>query len=215
MLLIDGDFLQYHSPKRDYLQCIENVDWLIGQMQESTGVDKYRLFLSGGKTFRHALSPAYKATRRAEKPPYFYDIRNYLVDNYNAEIQMDMEADDACGLNSEEDTIICSQDKDLRTIPGQHLILHKTKPFELVYVTTEQAWTNFYVQMLTGDTVDNIEGIKNPAKSHWKEPPNFTEATARGLLSGLSTGEQETLVRKLYNNTEKYELNHKLLWILR
>jgi hypothetical protein len=67
--------------------------------------------------------------------------------------------------------------------------------------------------MLCGDKSDNVEGVKNPTKSHWKTPPNFTEATARELLS--KTTDYEKVVRDLYNDDGKFEQNKKLLWILR
>jgi hypothetical protein len=215
MLLIDGDFLQYGSTKNDFIQCVERVDAVMAEIFRVADTRSYRLFLTGGKTFRHSQSPTYKANRTAEKPRYFKAIREYLVDYWNAEIVDGIEADDALGINADDDTILCSPDKDIRTISGNHLILHKTKPFELVYVSVADAWLNFYTQMLTGDGVDNVEGVKNPAKAHHSKPPNFTNDTARAVLSGKTKEEMETLVRNLYSNDEKYNLNHKLLWILR
>lgn len=215
MLLIDGDFLQYGSTKNDFIQCVERVDAIMEEIFRVTNTQHYRLFLTGGKTFRHSQSPSYKANRVTEKPRYFKAVREYLVDYLRAEIVNGIEADDALGIYADDDTILCSPDKDIRTISGNHLILHKTKPFELLYVSKEDAWLNFYTQMLTGDVSDNVEGVKNPAKAHHAKPPNFTNDTARAVLSGKPKEEMEMLVRNLYNNDEKYNLNHRLLWILR
>ena len=57
----------------------------------------------------------------------------------------------------EAKTIICSIDKDLRNTPGWHYNWNKDeKP---VWVSEEEATYNFYKQLLTGDRVDNIQGI--------------------------------------------------------
>jgi hypothetical protein len=65
------------------------------------------------------------------------------------------------GVCQGEDTIICSIDKDLRTIPGKHYNLDSGVVDE---VTRHDAWHNFWSQVLTGDSTDNIEGLKGCGK---------------------------------------------------
>lgn len=57
-----------------------------------------------------------------------------------------------------EKTVICTKDKDLDMISGLHYNWTKDKePYE---VSEQQALKAFYSQLLTGDRVDNIQGIK-------------------------------------------------------
>jgi len=74
-----------------------------------------------------------------------------------------MEADDACGINQTDKTIICSRDKDLKMIPGWHYgwPAGNQKEFGPKFITEVEALRNFYRQMLTGDPVDNIPGLWN------------------------------------------------------
>lgn len=71
-------------------------------------------------------------------------------------------------LEDSLETVICSRDKDLRMVPGYHYSWsagknHKEK--ELYYVSEIEGLRNFYGQMLTGDTVDNIPGLFGVGKS--------------------------------------------------
>jgi hypothetical protein len=68
-----------------------------------------------------------------------------------------MEADDLLGINQTKDTIICTIDKDLRQVPGQHYNFVKD---EIFTVNLQEGLLWFYTQMLTGDASDNISGIR-------------------------------------------------------
>lgn len=222
LLLIDSDFIIWRAcnNKRDFIQCIEAVDWCLEQIFRETGCSEFRLFLST-RSFRHQVSPSYKAKRTGGKPRYFKEVRQYLIDEWGAEQVEGLEADDLCGIYQEDDTIVVSEDKDTLQLHGNHYRISRTKQNYFLYVTQEEAWRNFFVQLLCGDTSDNIEGIKNPAKAHHKNPPNFTTPVATQLLSGKTKEEMEKLVQKLYQKQygkkwkTKYETNYKLLWILR
>jgi hypothetical protein len=41
--------------------------------------------------------------------------------------------------------------------------------------------------MLTGDSIDNIPGCKNPEKSHHSKPPNFSAKEAYLILKDVKT----------------------------
>lgn len=221
LLLIDGDHIPYSAcnGKRDYIQCIEYSDFLIGSILRWG--DSYRLFLSEGKSFRHQVAGDYKANRSLIKPLYWKETRDYLYDYWKAESVAGLEADDLCGIYNGDDTIICSPDKDMRTVPGNHLILRRGGEHVLTYVTEEEAWRNFFVQLIAGDQSDNITGLKNPQKAHHKKPPNFSLDVATKTLANKSKAEMEELVQNLYKQQYKdqwklqYQKNYKLLWILR
>jgi len=100
----------------------------------------------------------YKGNRaEADKPELLADIKQWMIDEYDAELQQGQEADDAlsiaaCTLGHGIATI----DKDLDGCPGWHFNWVRN---DIYYVTEEQADRFFYNQMLTGDSTDNIPGL--------------------------------------------------------
>lgn len=133
------------------------MDVLVQQIIEATDVTGTILYLTGKNNFRKKINPDYKANRKDTVPPvYLQECRQYLVDNHNAIISDGCEADDLLGINQTQDTIICSLDKDLRMIPGNHYNWTKV---ELDRVTKQDGLRHFYKQMLIGDKSDNIFGV--------------------------------------------------------
>lgn len=122
--------------------------------------DNYEIYLGGPDNFRTEIYPEYKA-KRQQKPIMYQKVRDHLVDNWGAIVINGMEADDAIGIaaccEEERTPIICTVDKDLDTIPGIHF---NPRTLTEHYVTPDEAIFNLYVQILTGDSVDNIPGCK-------------------------------------------------------
>lgn len=160
--LIDSDLVAYRCaatvPENvDKDVAFYRMDVLIQQIIEATDATQYRVFLTGRNNFRKKINPEYKANRKDTVPPvYLQECRQYLVDNHNAIISDGCEADDLLGINQTQDTIICSLDKDLRMIPGNHYNWTKV---ELDRVTKQDGLRHFYKQMLIGDKSDNIFGV--------------------------------------------------------
>jgi DNA polymerase-1 len=78
-----------------------------------------------------------------------------MQSKYNTIIYRRLEADDVLGIlgTANTDTIIWSEDKDLRTVPAKHWI-----DGDVVEISEEEADYNFYHQTLTGDSTDNYKG---------------------------------------------------------
>ena len=119
------------------------------------------IFLSGSTNFRDELATikVYKGNRDPlHKPHWYSEIKQYLKDVWNAEEVDNIEADDILAdlQDNMETTCIVSTDKDLDQIAGWHFNWVKD---ELYKVSTDQAIHSKYVQILTGDSTDNIEGI--------------------------------------------------------
>ena len=70
-------------------------------------------------------------------------MNEYLVKEYKAEVCDGQEADDALGINQTDQTIICTIDKDLLMIPGQHYNFVKE---EFKTVTYLDGLKHFYMQ---------------------------------------------------------------------
>ena len=119
------------------------------------------IYLTGKNNYRFDCTlPAYpyKGNRADNpKPAYLEEVRQYMIEEFDAEIQDTQEADDAlsiaaCTLGHGIATI----DKDLDGCPGWHYNWRKEETY---YVSELEADRFFYTQMLSGDATDNIPGL--------------------------------------------------------
>lgn len=143
-------------------EAITTCDSYITDLLTITKADSYTLFLTTGSTFRVKLDPSYKANRLGmEKPKWFYEIKQHLLDNWDAVEIPGLEADDLVSItkNCLENCFIIASDKDiLRCIPGRHFDARRG---QLVFadVSYHEATLNFAVSLLTGDGVDGIPNL--------------------------------------------------------
>jgi len=203
--LIDGDIVVY----RVACTCEDEVEQVaywrmedtLKDIAEAVGTTDSTLFLTGSNNFRRTLDPTYKANRTQERPKYWQACRDYLVKKHKAILVEGYEADDALGWNQTNETTICSIDKDLLMVPGNHYNWVKK---EFTKVTEDVGYMSFFTQLLVGDTSDNVFGIKGigPKK-------------AEKALGELSTfGELFDKVRSMYDDDKRLLLNCNLLWIM-
>lgn len=168
---------------------LEYADNAVQNILDVIGSDVHIGYLTGKGNFRYKVGKIlpYKGTRDPNKRPVFYkEIREHFEKHWGAISVDGIEADDAIGKSQNENTVICSVDKDFRTIEGLFYNLNSKK---LEQISQRQAVENFYIQMLIGDKIDNIPGIKNPLKKHFASPPNFTESTAKDwFLTKIESG---------------------------
>lgn len=170
--------------------CLHSIKHLVGQILSDTKADDYVIYLGGEGNFRLQVDSNYKANRKDKpKPVHLQAAIDYVLANYNAEVVSGMEADDALGIEqcreTEDNTIICTIDKDLDQIPGRHY--NPTKQ-ESYYVDELNADLYIQMQLLTGDSVDNIPGITG-----------IGEKTAYKMLDACATKEEEdTLIQARY-----------------
>lgn len=193
-----------------------------------TGADSYKAFLGGSENFRTSIDPNYKANRAdMPKPMWLQDVRAYLVTEWGAVICDGIEADDALGieqtrLNSlcvgddyghfppEYESVICSIDKDLHMIPGNHYNFVKQ---EWKQVTNDYAIKWFYQQLIQGDQTDNIMGFDGKARP---KIPQFLQPKIDELWDCTTEREMYELVLDMYSqDTERMHRNCHLLWIQR
>lgn len=117
----------------------------------------FKLCFSDSKNFRKDLNPTYKGNRAGvRKPVGFKAFRQSIIDHYDGIIKPHLEADDVIGILATKpgsDFIIVSADKDLRTVPGAHLI-----DSYVVNIGEHEADLTFYTQVLTGDQADGYSG---------------------------------------------------------
>lgn len=195
------------------------------------------LFLTGKGNFRDKVATiqTYKGNRDPANKPYYYsEIREYMINHHNAIVVTGKEAEDACGVlqyaNKDKSTVIVGYDKDLDMIPGYH---YNPVEDKLFYITKPEADTNFWKQVLTGDRTDNILGcgVMKPGvyKSGKKKGQPYIKRSGVGPeganelldpVAGQWVVMQDRVLneyRKLYGNDAERAMdeNAKLLWIMR
>lgn len=166
--LVDSDILCYRvgfaSNNEAESQALTTLDGFIADlMMEDPIVDvmEFEFYLTGKTNFRNdiAVTRTYKGNRKSEKPVHLQALRNHLVEVWGAVVSEGNEADDILAIRQTElgdDSIIISLDKDLDMVKGWHYNFVKRDKY---YITAEQGMLNFYTQILTGDKVDNIQGV--------------------------------------------------------
>lgn len=188
---------------------LSNVKNIINQAVRDCNEEEYVGYLSGPLNFRKDIDPSYKAHRDPlHKPYWFEEIKSYLVRYHNTHYAMDgLEADDMLGILATEDksNIICTIDKDLDQVPGRHYNFNSRQLYE---VDEETANYNFWLSVLTGDAADNIKG-----------PYGIGPKKASKILQEASPEEWDKTCKQVYLDhgliEEQYEMNKKLLYILR
>jgi DNA polymerase-1 len=206
--LIDTDLLAFRcaasAEGEEESIALSRLEDLMERTLFNVNASEYKAFLTGKDNFRKKIYPLYKANRTAPRPIHLEACRNYLVNEWQAEVVTRIEADDILGMEqtlSASPTVIVSIDKDLRQIPGQHFNFVKLDWSEVDEYT---GWFNFYRQFLEGDASDNIRGVDGigPKK-------------AEKLLYGRTPEEMFQIIRELYENDERMLMNGRCLYIMR
>lgn len=211
--LIDGDILAHSCGWLDVDSSIAKSIFKhkLNKIVENVGCSDYQLFLSPSITFRHSLSPDYKANRITKRPPNIEVLKEYMIKHYGAIMGKNCEADDLLGCNQDDNSIICSLDKDLLQISGKHYRWPIYRKDEIVsqeqFITIEEEeglrW--FYQQMLIGDTSDNIKGVD-------KIGPQKAQAI---IDECKDEHEMINITKEMYNDDFRWATNADLLWIWR
>jgi len=214
--LIDGDIVAYRAvlsstalTERDVIEKVNTaIRWINLNTAYDTGVDDYSVYLTGEGNFRYdvATSEPYKGNRSGDKPEFLEFCRDYIVDTFEAVVSQGEEADDIIGIQATQlgpNTVVASIDKDMLQIPCYHFNFKNNDWYQ---VKEFDGLKFFYSQILTGDRVDNIIGLKGigPVK-------------AEKILSGAETEEDlwNAVLEAYDGDTDRVVENARLLWLRR
>ena len=210
--IIDGDSIGYtvgwvkkDLAADDIMSVITAVDDYVDKIIVASGATHIMGFLGGVQpTFRELSGgvsqvletnmKGYKESRGMGKPEWYYKTF-YLITHrlrtkygfYNVEF---IEADDAVLIMAEHyrqqkvDTVMCHCDKDLKQYPGVH---YDYKKDESMYISPDEAEYNFWIQMIMGDSTDDVEGI-----------PGLGIKKAEAFLKGTKPSAYKSHVLTLY-----------------
>lgn len=179
--------------------CLQIVKTILRGIVDDNEHDEVYYYLSGKTNFRDEIVSDYKANRKGTRKPYWYaEIREYITDNYNAIIMEGIEADDAISIACAKDpanNIAVTQDKDFNTFEGWKY--NWVKKGDKVWWSKEDALKFFYTQVLTGDQVDNIQGLPHCSKKtiekyglHHSAKKGCGEKSAALILASCTTEQQ-------------------------
>lgn len=196
MLLIDGDILLYSScyssmsKNHDYHTHLYNLIYNFICIFSNNSDKEYFSFLSSNENYRKKIDKSYKNNRK-EKPIYFQETREFLKQKFNFIEYPFLEADDCINITKRKffpDSTICSIDKDLYQIDGNHYNLRTEKKTKISIKDSEN---NLLKQFIIGDSVDNIKGLKGKGKVYAE---NFLKNN-----DSKSYKEKLRLIYELYN----------------
>lgn len=214
MPIIDGDILCYRvgfacNEETEKVAIRTMADMLEELIFIELSSNIHVGYLTGKDNYRHdiAKTKPYKGNRKdAPRPVHLHSLREYLITAWDFRVANGQEADDAIGIHAtltRDNSIIVSIDKDLDMIPGHHYNPVKKDHY---YVNDKEAIKNFYRQILTGDKVDNVQGLRGIG-------PKKADKILGDFDTDLAMYEA---VLKAYNgDAERVLENGQLLWIRR
>lgn len=199
LALVDADTIYFRAAyKKNKMQIRRAIDEQMRKIEGSNFYDAMHVAVKGFGNYRNDLYPKYKANRKRDEElkPYLTLGWEYMIEKWDAVKADGMEADDLVSIWAHEarangdQFVVCGIDKDLKQIPGNHYNYHK-ETWE--FVDDDMANYNLMVQCLTGDSGDNIPGIRGigpkkaagilqgvPARRRWDR----VRAAWRGHNSG-------------------------------
>lgn len=167
----DGKRFVYRDKTPEELK--ESADFCLNTILQDGGFTHYILYVKGNNTTTHrlAVNPDYKGNRNKEQPKWWDFVLADLFTRWNANIVHDIEVDDAVNITRLQlkDSFIVAIDSDLLGLQGTHYQWRVTGDTtgKWVTVSSEEAITKFWKDMIVGQVGDNIKGIPGKGEAFW------------------------------------------------
>ena len=149
----------------------EGMGKLLAFLEEQVPVDEVIVCNGSKNNFRKDITPTYKLNRTQKRPEILTELHELVKLSYNSIWGDGVETDDVVATlwaeevekNGIDSVIIMSLDKDYKQFPCWFYD-YNYKKRELIKISEEEAYRNFYSQMIVGDSADNIKVCKGYGK---------------------------------------------------
>ena len=186
LIAVDADIVLYRAAwateKESQMNAVASAYSILSDIADGCNSDNLVLCLSPKTNFRHAIYPEYKANRKdSAKPKHAEFLRNWLIEEsgYSVAMPLNHEADDLMATYSDKyGAVIATIDKDLDQVAGDHYNFVRD---ELYIITEAKAKRLLYLQILTGDSTDNIKGLPWVGKAKAKKSLDAMGYTLRNV----------------------------------
>ena len=220
IVIVDADSIYFRAAcvTKRQSDIRKSINHTMNDIRRECMSDKLMVAVKGQGNFRHDVYPQYKANRKeldADLKKALNYGHNYMLEYHRAIPASGMEADDLVSIWAHEcisagqDYTIAGIDKDLLQIPGQHYNFAKKKH---TVIDEDAGHYNLMIQCLTGDSTDNIPGIKGigPKKAEKilkSIPTNRQYDRVRAAWRGHGAGDPTTSRRllEMLKSWEEYE----------
>lgn len=174
---IDNKFVYVDKSLEEVFKAADDI---ITTILDKTSANYFCGFLGACKSFRKEIYIDYKSNRaKVVLPNYYHLLKKYLVDRWKfVETAEGLEADDAVNivrnnLQNDYNCTIATSDKDLlKCIAGKYI---NVRNLEIIETSKEDAYKAFWKSMITGDTIDGIQGIKGCGEVYANKLIDFAE----------------------------------------
>ena len=215
---VDGDYCAYFCAGNDDTeagQARRNLLSRIDRLKHVSGATSAIVHLTDrastkGDRFIAATVKPYQGQRNSGRKPRNWEaLREYMegydADKFRVKVWKEREADDGIAYVAHSAAqagklaVIATADKDMRMLPGRHVIWKTLQLHDVPFKTFESTGPDdelyghkwFWMQMLMGDTADNIPGL-----------PKYLTPGGGFALVGKATATR--LMQDVHNNDEAF-----------
>lgn len=243
---VDGDFCAYNCAGKDetdpgvarriLLSKLDSIKYATGA--ESVIVHLTDPASAKGERYLAATVKPYQGQRNSGRKPrnwgYLREfMETYEGDRFRVKNWLTREADDGIAYVAHNAArngklaAIATKDKDMRMLPGRHMIWETKQLVDVPFGTFELVGPDkkvyghkwFWLQMLMGDTADNIPGLPKYVNDNHKLA-QMGEATASRKLEDVRSNESAFgVVGRLYSDyyeeewADRFVEQAALLWL--
>ena len=214
--IIDADSIIYilcygNKDTDTFDEFINIIDSYCNNIEHEMECTDYVYVLEGEGNFRYEFDENYKSGRK-DKPLFYKETKDYLINNKPVLLAKNMESDDYCHIlanvcrNHGLSYVIGFVDKDLKQIQG---IQYNYKNRTWDNVNSYKALYNICMQLLTGDATDTkIAGLRGIGK---KKALLLLEEVEEKDLLGVVLNKYMSFYNNRREAVEKFYNSFKLL----
>jgi len=186
-------------------------------IEEFYNIKQTFLFVGGKNNFRYKLYPEYKSNRKSEKPKWFYELKDYLINELGAIPAIQGEADDLIYESykmSEGNCVISTIDKDIM-INAPNTPLYNYRSYDDVVgewkqINTKESRLAIATQVICGDTTDFIKGAFGVGKA-WCDKHLHENMSNYQFVKNILGAYLKANKGNMKQAKEDAKLNYKLL----